>query len=63
MLSLFTFSKWTYIILTLRRSFVSDEWSLEQQLVKLQLLTESMSGEEIARELVSVFKQIVSLHA
>ena len=34
--------------------FVSDEWSLEQRLVKLQLLTKSMSGEEIARELINV---------
>ena len=34
--------------------FVTDEWSLEQRLVKLQLLTKSMSGEEIARELINV---------
>ena len=34
--------------------YVSDEWSLEQCLVKVQLLAKSLSGEEIARELISV---------
>ena len=51
--------------------FVSDEWSLEQRLVKLQLLTKSMSGEEIAHELISVLSvhysidssQLLALHA
>ena len=30
------------------------EWIIEQRLIRLQLLTESMTGEEIARELVSI---------
>ena len=41
--------------------FVSDEWSLEQRLVKLQLLTKSMSGEEIARELINVLSVAYSI--
>ena len=34
--------------------FVSKEWTLEQRLVKLQMLAKSMKGEEIARELIHV---------
>ena len=34
--------------------FVSKEWTLEQHLVKLQMLAKSMKGEEIARELIHV---------
>ena len=41
--------------------FVSDEWSLEQRLVKLQLLTKSMSDEEIARELINVLSVAYSI--
>lgn len=33
--------------------FVGDEWKIEQRLVRLQLLVKSMTGEEIARELVN----------
>jgi hypothetical protein len=41
--------------------FVGDEWSLEQRLVRLQLLTKSMTGEEIARELISVLSVSYSI--
>ena len=41
--------------------FVSDEWSLEQRLVRLQLLAKSLSGEEIARELISVLSVAYSI--
>ena len=34
--------------------FVSESWTLEQQLVRIQLLSKSMTGEEIARELIHV---------
>ena len=34
--------------------YVSDEWSLEQRLIRLQLLAKSLTGEEIARELIHV---------
>ncbi len=34
--------------------FVSSAWTLEQRLIRLQMLTKSMTGEEIARELISV---------
>ena len=34
--------------------FVSNEWTLEQRLVKLQMLAKSMKGEEVARELIHI---------
>ena len=34
--------------------FVSDEWSLEQRLLRVQILAKSMTGEEVARELINV---------
>ena len=34
--------------------FVGEEWVLEQRLICMQMLSESMAGEEIARELISI---------
>ena len=34
--------------------FVASKWELQQRLVRLQLLAKSITGEEIARELVNV---------
>ena len=34
--------------------FVSDSWVIEQRLIRIQLLAKSLSGEEIARELINV---------
>ena len=34
--------------------FVSDDWVIQQRLVRVQLLTKSLSGEEIAKELISI---------
>ena len=34
--------------------YVSDEWTLEQRVVKLQMLAKSMKGEEVARELIHI---------
>ena len=34
--------------------FVTDDWVIQQCLVRVQLLTKSFSGEEIARELISI---------
>ena len=34
--------------------FVSNEWTLEQRLVKLQMLAKSMKGEEVAREIIHI---------
>ena len=44
------------------------EWKTEQRLIRLQLLTKSMTGVNIARELVSILsvpicRSIVSMHA
>ena len=39
--------------------FVSSELSLEQRLVRLQLLTKSLSGEEIAREIINLFAMVL----
>ena len=34
--------------------FIDDSFAIQQRLVRLQLLVKSMTGEEIARELISV---------
>ena len=34
--------------------FVSNEWALEQRLAKLQMLANSMKGEEVAREPIHI---------
>ena len=34
--------------------FVSSDWTLEQRLLSMQMLSKSMTGEEVARELISV---------
>ena len=34
--------------------FISDDWTPEQRLVRMQLLAKSLTGEEIARELIHV---------
>ena len=34
--------------------FVSDEWNLEQRFIRMQMLAKSLTGEEVARELISV---------
>jgi len=34
--------------------FVSSGWKIEQRLVRVQMLSQSLSGEEIARELISI---------
>ena len=36
--------------MTIILRYVSDSWTLEQRLVRIQLLFKSMTGEEIARE-------------
>ena len=36
--------------------FVTDDWVIQQRLIRLQLLAKSLTGEEIARELISVLK-------
>jgi len=36
--------------------FVSDNWGIQQRLICVQLLAKSLSGEEIARELISVLQ-------
>ena len=34
--------------------YVSESWSIEQRLIRIQLLAKSLNGEEIARELINV---------
>lgn len=34
--------------------FVDDNWSIQQRLIRLQLIAKSMTGEEVARELISI---------
>ena len=36
--------------------FVTRDWSIEQRLIRVQLLAKSLSGEEIARELITVLQ-------
>ena len=40
--------------------FVDDEWIVQQCLVRVQMLSKSLTGEEIARELITVLS--VSYH-
>lgn len=42
--------------------FVSDDWKLQQQLVQMQMLSKSLAGEEIARELTTVPSVTCSIH-
>ena len=41
--------------------FVSSDWKIEQRLVRVQMLSKSLSGEEIARELISVLSVSFSI--
>ena len=41
--------------------FVSDEWKLEQRLIRMQMLAKSMTGEKVARELISVLSMKYSV--
>ena len=34
--------------------FVGEDWTLEQRLIRMQMLSKSMAGQEIARELISI---------
>ena len=36
--------------------FVSSDWTVEQRLIKLQMLAKSMKGEKVARELIHILK-------
>ena len=40
------------IVIVLR--YVSDSWMLEQRLIRVQLLSKSVTGEELARELIHI---------
>ena len=42
--------------------FVAD-WSLQQRLVRIQMLSKSLTGEEIARELISVLSVTYGIHS
>ena len=41
--------------------YIGDDWSIQQRLVRVQMLSKSMTGEEIARELISVLSVIYSI--
>ena len=41
--------------------FVNDDWRLVQQLGRLQMLAKSISGEELARELISILSIMYSI--
>ena len=34
--------------------FVGEEWTLEHRLIRMQMLSKSMTGQEVARELIGV---------
>ena len=42
--------------------FVNDDLSIHQRLVRLQMLTKSLTGEEIARELITVLSVSYGIH-
>ena len=37
--------------------FISDSWTIEQRLIKIQLLAKCLTGQEVARELISVLSR------
>ena len=41
--------------------YITKEWKLEQQLVRLQMLAKSLTGEELAQELISVLSVTYSI--
>ena len=41
--------------------YVSESWELEQRLVRMQLLSKSMTGEEVAREWIHVLSSNYSI--
>jgi hypothetical protein len=41
--------------------FVDAEWCVQQRLVRVQMLAKSLSGEELARELISVLSVTYSI--
>ena len=41
--------------------FVNSDWSVQQRLVRVQMLSKSLAGEEIARELISVLSVSYSI--
>ena len=42
--------------------FVNDDFSIQQRLVRMQMLAKSLSGEEIARELITVLSVTYRIH-
>ena len=43
--------------------FISSDWTIEQRLVHVQLLSKSLSGEEIACEIISVLSTSYSINS
>ena len=43
--------------------FVDAEWCVQQRLVRVQMLAKSLSGEELARELISVLSVTYSIRS
>ena len=41
--------------------FIGENWTIEQRLLRVQLLAKSLSGQEIARELISVLSTSYSV--
>ena len=39
-----------------------DDWEIKQRLIRLQLLTKAMTGEEIAREIVNTVSTEYGIH-
>ena len=43
--------------------FIGEEWTLEQRLIRMQMLSKSMTGQEIARELISILSVTYGVHS
>ena len=41
--------------------FIGDDWDIQQRLLRVQMLSKSLTGEEIARELISVLSVSYSI--
>ena len=43
--------------------FIGEEWTLEQRLIRMQMLSKSMTGQEIARELINILSVTYGVHS
>ena len=58
---IFDGTSWLGKALAVVLRFIGENWTIEQRLLRVQLLAKSLSGQEIARELISVLSTSYSI--